>query len=267
LVDIQRAWQRSDESPQGFATRLDGYQAVLKHFGEGAGAQLQDDRKQLQFITGLQRYISQQLHTAFMGKALELDRTTLSILTEMPFARIVQAAQAIWQQQQQSKQRVAASRDKQLSYPQDSLPRTQAVHATVQDQELEDFTKRQLAFRQRFLHKILTPDQIKQARELHLCLCRIKKAVVCLSSDHIARDCPLRKVMAGDKEPSQDTQLPHQSHFIENDEYNTEESEEPLSVTEPEGCYYMDMDISDQLMEHLCCDDDARPENDQALSH
>eukprot|EP00963_Diacronema_lutheri_P010814 scaffold1207_cov371-Pavlova_lutheri.AAC.6 len=36
--------------------------------------------------------------------------------------------------------------------------------------------------------------------------------------------------MAGDKEPSQDTQLPHQSHFIENGEYNTEESEEPLSA-------------------------------------
>eukprot|EP00963_Diacronema_lutheri_P000200 scaffold7_cov414-Pavlova_lutheri.AAC.24 len=63
----------------------------------------------------------------------------------------------------------------------------------MQDEELEDFTKRQLAFRQHFLHKILSPDQIKQARELHLCLCRIKKAVVRLSSDHIARDCPLRK--------------------------------------------------------------------------
>ena len=202
-----------------------------------------------------------------MGKALELDRTTLSILTEMPFARIVQAAQAVWQQQQQSKQRTAANRDKQLSYTSDSLPRTQAVHATVQDQELDNFTKRQLAFRQRFLHKILTPDQIKQARELNLCLCRIKKAVVCLSSDHIARDCPLRKVMTGEKETSKDTQSPHQSHFIETDNYNTDESEEPLSLNESESCYYMDMDFSDQLIEHLCCDDETTPENDQALSH
>eukprot|EP00963_Diacronema_lutheri_P002159 scaffold141_cov378-Pavlova_lutheri.AAC.2 len=62
-----------------------------------------------------------------------MDRTTLAILTEMPFARIVQAAQAIWQQQQQGKQRMAFSREKQPSQTTDGVPRTQVVFATVQD--------------------------------------------------------------------------------------------------------------------------------------
>eukprot|EP00963_Diacronema_lutheri_P005144 scaffold383_cov351-Pavlova_lutheri.AAC.2 len=130
LVDIQRAWQRLDKSPQEFATRLDGYQAVLKHFGQESGAQLHDDKKQLQFLTGLQRYISQQLHTTFMGKALEMGRTTLSILTEVPFARIVQAAQAIWQQQQ-NKLRATIGREKPPSYSMPNVTKPQSFHATT----------------------------------------------------------------------------------------------------------------------------------------
>ena len=266
LVDIQRAWQRPDESPQEFATRLDGYQAVLKHFGQESGAQLHDDKKQLQFLTGLQRYISQQLHTAFMGKALEMDRTTLSILTEMPFARIVQAAQAIWQQQQQNKLRATISREKPPSYSMPPVTKPQSAHATTQDEEIENFTKRQLSFRQRFLHKILTPDQIKQARELNLCLCRIKKAVVCLSSDHIARDCPLRKVMAGDNSPSAEHTGHHQSHFIANDISEDRDEEDSQEDMDPESCYFLDMDLSDHILEQIFSDEEDASENDHALS-
>ena len=147
LVDIQRAWQRPDESPQEFATRLDGHQALLKHFGRELGAQLHDDKKQLQFLTGLQRYISQQLHTAFMGKAVEMATTTLSILTETPFARIVQPAQAIWQQQQRNKLRATITCEKPLSYSMPHVTKPQSVHATTQDKEIENFTKRQISFR------------------------------------------------------------------------------------------------------------------------
>lgn len=262
LVDVQRARQRAEESPQEFAMRLDGYQAVLKHFGEDSGVLLPDDTKQLQFLTGLQRHVSQQLHTAFMGKALEMDRTTLSILTQMPFARIVQAAQSMWQQNQQ---RIHA-REKQLPPPVKAFQPTALVHSLSQDDDIENFTKRQLAFRQRFLHKILTPEQLKQARELNLCLCRIKKSVVCLSGDHVARDCPLRKLMEGDRARDVSGHPPHHSHYIDE---GGDEKEPFDSSTEDDAddCYFLDIDLADPLLEPSCGEEDAVQENGQALSH
>eukprot|EP00963_Diacronema_lutheri_P005143 scaffold383_cov351-Pavlova_lutheri.AAC.1 len=127
--------------------------------------------------------------------------------------------------------------------------------------------KRQLSFRQRFLHKILTPDPIKQARELNLGLGRIKKAVVCLSSDHIARDCPLRKVMAGDSDPPVEYLGHHQSHFVENEISQDKDEEDPQEDMDPESFYFLDMDLSDPALEQIYCEEEEAPENGHALSH
>ena len=91
--------------------------------------------------------------------------------------------------------------------------------------------------------------------------------MVCLSNDHIARDCPLRKVMAGGSNPSAEHTGHHQSHFVANEISEDRDEEDSQEDMDPESCYFLDMDLSDHMLEQIFSDEEDAPENDPALSH
>ena len=72
--------------------------------------------------------------------------------------------------------------------------------------------------------------------------------------------------MAGDNSPSAEHTGHHRSHFIANDISEDRDEEDSQEDMDPESCYFLDMDLSDHILEQIFSDEEDASENDHALS-
>ena len=72
--------------------------------------------------------------------------------------------------------------------------------------------------------------------------------------------------MVGDKNPSAEHIGHHLSHFIANEIFEDRDEEDSRADMDPERCSFLDMDLSDHILEQIFSEREDASENDHALS-